>query len=130
MAEYNSDHDEFDHALALQRHAALQGFDWEHAGQLVEKLQEEAAELLAAETPSDRLEELGDLVFMLVNIARHLDMDIKQALALTNAKFESRFAWIMRHSENLPPVNAPDRVQKMEDLWQQAKKIEKSKKNI
>jgi ATP diphosphatase len=81
-------------AAELGRRAAALGFDWPDSDGPKEKIAEELQELVAAEGGSDRravVEELGDLLFAVVNLARHLDADPEQALAAANAKFERRF---------------------------------------
>jgi uncharacterized protein YabN with tetrapyrrole methylase and pyrophosphatase domain len=76
-------------AMRLQREAAALEFDWRHLDELWSKLAEEIRELQQAAGESrDAVEdELGDLLFMAVNLARHLDVDPRAALARTNAKF-------------------------------------------
>jgi ATP diphosphatase len=81
-------------AAELGRRAAALGFDWPDSDGPKEKIAEELQELVAAEGGRDRgavVEELGDLLFAVVNLARHLDADPEQALAAANAKFERRF---------------------------------------
>lgn len=115
-------------AWRLQRDAAGLGFDWRHLGELWDKLAEEIAELKQAAGESrDAAEgELGDLLFMAVNLARHLHVDPAQALARTNAKFVSRFSHVKTRIENLPPIGDPLRLEIMEALWQEAKRLEKN----
>lgn len=115
-------------ALRLQRAAARQGFDWRHLRELWEKLEEETHELRRARNRRERAEELGDLLFMLVNLARHLGVQPSRALAAANRKFERRYAWIMRHRSRLPPLRDARRLEAMETLWQEAKRLEKRRK--
>lgn len=76
----------------LQHKAAKVGFDWPRVEQVAEKIREEVTELLAADTPQERLEELGDILFVVVNLGRHLGVDDPEtALRLTNQKFRARF---------------------------------------
>jgi tetrapyrrole methylase family protein / MazG family protein len=85
-------------ALKIQKRAAKVGFDWPEAAPIVDKIAEEAAELKAEipESDPDRLnDELGDLLFSVVNLARRLNVDPEIALSSTNAKFNTRF----RHME-------------------------------
>lgn len=115
-------------ALDIQLAAAELGFDWRELPELWAKLAEEIAELeqAVAEGP-DRIEdELGDLLFMAVNLARHLGANPAQALVRTNRKFSSRFNYILKHVELLPAIGHPQRLEKMEALWQQAKRLEKA----
>jgi ATP diphosphatase len=117
-------------ALKLQKRAARVGFDWTEARDILDKIAEETAELnaeLAVPDPDrDRLEdELGDLLFALVNLGRRLEVDPESALRRTNAKFERRFrqmeAWLTaqgRRPEDL-------RLAELEALWQRAKRAER-----
>lgn len=116
----------FAEALELQGAAAVEGFDWDRSAALWEKLYEEVEELRAASRPSHRQEELGDLLFMVVNIARHLELDPKAALSAANAKFRRRYAHVRAGLAQLPPLGDRDRLTQMERLWQDAKKLEKT----
>jgi ATP diphosphatase len=81
-------------AQKLGKRAASRGFDWPDAAGPREKIDEELAELTQARAAADRAgtaEELGDLLFAAVNLARHLDIDAEEALAAANRKFERRF---------------------------------------
>lgn len=114
-------------ALRIQLEAARLGFDWRHLGELWDKLAEEVLELkIAAGQGHDAAEdELGDLLFMAVNLARHLQVDPVQAIARTNAKFNRRFAHILQHLDTVPAQGNPQRLERMEELWQEAKRLEK-----
>jgi uncharacterized protein YabN with tetrapyrrole methylase and pyrophosphatase domain len=112
-------------ALALQRAAAREGFDWRRARDLWPKLAEEVEELRAARSSAERREELGDLLFMLVNLARHLEVDPSRALHAANRKFMRRYAWIEKHVDTLPPKGDRRRLDAMEALWQDAKRKER-----
>lgn len=114
-------------AWRLQRDAAALGFDWRHLDELWDKLAEEVAELqVAAGQGHDAAEdELGDLLFMAVNLARHLRVDPAAALARANAKFVRRFAHISAQLEKLPPIGDAGRLDAMEALWQEAKRLER-----
>jgi len=103
-----------------QKVAAL-GFDWPDISGALAKLQEEAEELAAARESDDpeRIEhELGDLLFNVVNLARFLKVDPEQALRKTNSRFRRRFAYV--ETEMTPG----DSLEKMEELWQRAKRQE------
>lgn len=103
-------------ALKLQRRAARLGFDWRDAAGPRAKIDEEMAEL-EAETERDRQsEELGDLLFAVVNFARHLNIEPEAALRAANAKFERRF----RAIETVPGFAAMALHEK-EALWAAAK---------
>ena len=116
-------------ALAVQRRAAREGFDWPRTATferlLWRKLQEEITELRAVRRqPRAALEELGDLLFMVVNVARYLDLDPSAALRAGNRKFLRRFGYILAHSAALPRRGDRRRLAAMERLWQDAKRRE------
>ncbi len=108
-------------AEKLQRRASSIGFDWNNAHLVLDKLAEEAREILAAETEDEREDEIGDLLFVIANLARHLKVDPEAALRRANAKFTRRF----RHIEaalaarGIKPGDAS--LEDMEALWQEAK---------
>ena len=115
-------------AVKLQKRAARVGFDWADAAEILDKIEEEIGELRAelATGDMDRMEdELGDLLFALVNLARRRDIDPESALRGTNAKFERRFRRIetLLEQQGRTPENAT--LAEMEAMWQQAKKEEK-----
>lgn len=116
-------------ALRLQTDAAAQGFDWPQIGPVIDKLEEELAELRAEiqapkRDPQRLQEELGDLLFSVVNLARHLQLAPDQALAAGNAKFAARFAQVMAAAEQLPALGDPRRLDAMEARWLAAKAAE------
>ncbi len=112
-------------ARQLQDDAAREGFDWHELAPLWDKLAEEIAELRETvdQTPARRQDELGDLLFVVVNLARHLGVDPAAALAGANDKFRRRYAHVMAQPEGLPPLGSPERLDAMEARWQQAKKL-------
>jgi len=106
-------------AAKLQRRAARTGFDWPDVSGPRAKIHEELAEL-EAETEHDRkLEELGDLLFAVVNLARHLNIEPEAALREANRKFEHRFRAIEQ-----APGFADMSLEEMEALWVEAKKAQ------
>lgn len=111
-------------AQRLTGRAAKVGFDWPSTDEVLDKLNEELAEFAEARAGKDpaRIEdELGDLLFVLVNLARFLKIDAEQALRGTNAKFRSRFAHIEeRLREQHKDIHATS-LEEMETLWQEAK---------
>lgn len=116
-------------ARRVQRAAAAQGFDWPagHRG-VWAKLREEIRELQAVAGDHERAtEELGDLLFMAVNLSRHLRVDASRALRQATAKFARRYAYVARHLRALPPLGHPRRLARMEALWQAAKRREAPK---
>jgi len=105
--------------------AAGAGFDWENAEQVIEKLHEELAELDEARrnASADELEnEIGDLLFVLVNLARFVKVDPEQALRRTNAKFRRRWEFIERKLAERGKKPSESSIGEMEKLWQQAKR--------
>jgi uncharacterized protein YabN with tetrapyrrole methylase and pyrophosphatase domain len=112
-------------ALRLQLAAAAEGFDWTDQAGLWDKLSEEIVELQQAPDAANRAEELGDLLFMVVNLSRHLGVDAVAALVAANAKFSRRYGHVRQHLPELPPLCDPQRLERMEQLWQEAKKLER-----
>ncbi|MBI3171954.1 MAG: MazG family protein [Hydrocarboniphaga effusa] len=114
-------------AAQIQRKAARQGFDWpRNDPRLWAKLAEEIRELRAVRGNRQRAaDELGDLLFMVVNLSRHLKVDAARALAGAVRKFQRRYAYVMRHARELPPRGDPRRLERMELLWRAAKRREK-----
>lgn len=114
-------------ARRVQRAAARQGFDWPARDpRLWAKLAEEIAELRRVRgNPRLATDELGDLLFMVVNLARHLRVDPAAALAQAIRKFERRYGHVMAHARSLPPRGHPRRLARMEQLWQDAKAKER-----
>jgi len=106
-------------AAKLQRRAARVGFDWPDASGPRAKIDEELAELDAETEHQRKLEELGDLLFAVVNLARHLNIEPEAALREANAKFERRFRVIER-SPGFEGMSLDDK----EALWVQAKKTQ------
>jgi nucleoside triphosphate diphosphatase len=112
-------------AEKLQRRAASVGFDWDNAAKVVEKIAEEAREVVdAGLDPARRAEEIGDLLFVMANLARHLKVDPEAALRAANAKFTRRFHFIEAalKAEGRSPAKAS--LDEMEALWQKAKAAE------
>ena len=117
-------------AQQLTSRAAHVGFDWDNAEQVLEKLHEELAEFDAArrrvlqeEAAQEELEgELGDMLFVLVNLARFVKVDPEQALRKTNAKFRRRFGHIERRlgEQGKSPEEAT--LAEMDALWEESKR--------
>jgi MazG family protein len=119
-------------ARQIAGRAAGAGFDWSNVEQVLEKLHEELAELEAArqaESPESLQDEIGDLLFVIVNIARFLKVDPEQALRGTNAKFRRRFGHVEKDLEAQGKSPREATIEEMEGLWQQAKLLE-SKKDV
>ncbi|WP_027486414.1 nucleoside triphosphate pyrophosphohydrolase [Allorhizobium undicola] len=114
-------------ALKLQEQAAKVGFDWNAAEPILDKIEEEIAELreALAEKKHERIkDELGDLIFALVNIGRHVKADPEQALRGTNTKFRRRFRHIEENLERNGEALEGATLARMEELWQDAKALE------
>ena len=115
-------------AQQIASKAAGVGFDWENVEQVFHKLNEEVEELRTAQDPAAIEDELGDMLFVIVNIARFMKVDPEQALRRTNAKFRSRFGFVEKslasRGRKLDDVNVS--VDEMEALWQEAKRAERS----
>ena len=112
-------------AQQISSRAAGAGFDWENPEQVIEKLHEELAEFDEARrlASQDELEnELGDLLFVLVNLARFVNVDPEQALRRTNAKFRKRFAYIEQKLAERGRKLEDSNIAEMEALWQEAKR--------
>ena len=112
-------------AEKLQRRASTVGFDWNNAELVINKITEEAREVAQAATQAEREEEIGDLLFVVANLARHLKVDPEAALRSANAKFTRRFRHIETSlaARGITPGAAS--LQDMESLWQDAKALEK-----
>ncbi len=124
-------------AYQLTRKAAKIGFDWDSLAGILDKIDEEKRELLAlvpagardakssiTKHPSERVEEeVGDLLFAAVNVARFLELDPEVTLKKANQKFKQRFQWMEAEAakQRTPLANVPR--DKMEELWNRAKKI-------
>ena len=133
-------------AYKISSKAAHVGFDWPNVDGLFEKLEEETEELQEqiADVPTGTLkprnhaklpealrgrleDEVGDLFFVLVNIARYLSVDPESALRKTNRKFRRRFQWLEEQLRSRGKKLEDSNLEEMETLWQQAKAMEKNK---
>jgi ATP diphosphatase len=108
-------------AEKLQRRASTVGFDWNNAELVLDKLAEEAREVLDAPDQAAREEEIGDLLFVVANLARHMKVDPEAALRGANAKFTRRFHHIEAAlaERGIKPGEAG--LEEMEALWVEAK---------
>ncbi len=116
-------------ALKLQKRAASVGFDWDSAPRVVEKLAEEAQEIVDAKAggagQTEIEEEIGDLLFVVANLARHLKVQPEDALRAANEKFSRRFRFIEQglQAQGKSPHDAS--LDEMESLWNRAKTLER-----
>ncbi|HWL04460.1 MAG TPA: nucleoside triphosphate pyrophosphohydrolase [Xanthobacteraceae bacterium] len=114
-------------ALKLQRKASRVGFDWNDPRAVLAKIREEADEIeaaLDAGSAPDAGLEVGDLLFAVVNLARHLDADPEAVLRATNAKFERRFGWIEQALAAEGRSAETASLEEMDALWNAAKATE------
>jgi MazG family protein len=112
-------------AQQIASRAAGVGFDWENPEQVIEKLHEELGEFDEARrnASQDELEnELGDILFVVVNLARFVRVDPEQALRRTNVKFRGRWSYIERKLAERGKTPAESTIGEMEALWQEAKR--------
>jgi MazG family protein len=115
-------------AEKIGKKAAGEGFDWPNMEGALEKLKEEADELEAARGTSNQEHiehELGDLLFTVVNMARHLKVDPEQALRKANGRFRYRFGGVEKAAAASGVAIKETPLEKLEEYWQQAKRTEK-----
>jgi ATP diphosphatase len=116
-------------ALKLQDKASKIGFDWNDPRAVLGKIREEADEIetaLDAGQPLDAIAEVGDLLFAVVNLGRHLTADPEAALRATNLKFERRFGSIERALAGRGKTPSQVSLAEMDALWDEAKAVEKA----
>ncbi|MDO8827294.1 MazG nucleotide pyrophosphohydrolase domain-containing protein [Methylophaga sp.] len=116
------------YAVELQKTAASIGFDWPHIDGVIAKIHEELDEVAAELDEADQVklqEEIGDLLFAITNLARHLNIDPEQAIQQCNQKFIRRFQYIesqiFRQGKTLQTASLAE----LDALWDTAKNIEK-----
>jgi uncharacterized protein YabN with tetrapyrrole methylase and pyrophosphatase domain len=112
-------------ACKLSSRASRQGFDWKSADEVLEKLTEELRELEKARAAKDQkaiAEEVGDLLFVIANLARRLDVDPEMALDSTNRKFVERFRYMEEQIGAQNRSLSEASTEEMEALWREAKK--------
>jgi nucleoside triphosphate diphosphatase len=115
-------------AVKLQEKASKVGFDWNDPRAVLAKLREETEEIEAALASGDDAAvkgEIGDLLFVVANLARHTKIDPEDALRGTNAKFERRFAHIEARLEEQKRAPADASLEEMDALWNEAKRKER-----
>lgn len=115
-------------AAKLQKRAAQVGFDWPAALPVVDKVREELDEVLEAmseDDPQAIAEEIGDLLFVVTNLARHLKVDPESSLRAANGKFERRFRYIEQALREAGRAMEDCSLEELDALWGEAKKLEK-----
>ena len=113
-------------ALKLQEAAGRVGFDWGAVGPVLDKIEEEIGELreaIAAENQAEVAGELGDVIFALANLGRHLNTDPENALRGTNTKFRNRFAHVERRLAETGKTPEQSDLEEMDGLWDEAKSL-------
>lgn len=111
-------------AVKLTKYAAVIGFDWPDVRPVFDKLDEEVAELQAAIASGEQAdieEELGDLLFVCANLARHLKVDPSAALRQANHKFEKRFRLVEKLAKKSTPKKKNFDLKVLDELWNQVK---------
>ncbi len=117
-------------AVKLQKRAARVGFDWPSTQGVLDKIIEESQELVEARetlTHDEQVEEYGDLMFVMANLARHLKIDPEEALRKTNAKFTRRFEGVEAKLAAMGKTPQQSNLEEMDALWDAVKKDEAEK---
>jgi ATP diphosphatase len=115
-------------AFELQKKVATVGFDWREAGPVLDKIREETDEIDAVLAGGDKdkiAEEIGDLIFTAINLARVAGIDPESALRTTNAKFLRRFAYVEEAIAARGNTPEETSLQEMDELWTEAKTEER-----
>ncbi len=115
-------------AVKLQKRAARVGFDWPSALEVLDKINEECSELVEAReklSHTEQIEEFGDLMFVMANLARHLDIDPEEALRKASTKFTRRFEGVEAKLANLGKSPQQSNLVEMDALWDAVKQDEK-----
>ena len=115
-------------AHKLQQRAADRGFNWRHCDEMLNKLDEELAEVRNAVASGDLEEEIGDLLFTVVNLSRHFSIDAEYALRQANRKFERRFSRVVEKLRSRLKAQERDErdvsVEELDTLWDEVKNEE------
>ncbi|MBX3029933.1 MAG: nucleoside triphosphate pyrophosphohydrolase [Chloroflexi bacterium] len=112
------------YADEMQERAASLGYDWPDLEGVIDKVAEEATELLGAQDAAERTEEYGDLLFVLVNLGRKLDIDPEAALRAASRKFARRFAGVERLAAERQVQLKALGLDELDELWQEVKRAE------
>jgi tetrapyrrole methylase family protein/MazG family protein len=111
------------YAQEMQERAASLGYDWPSIDGVLDKVSEEAKELVAAESDEHRREEFGDLLMVLVNLARKSGIDAEAALRQANAKFSKRFAHVERIADERDVQLRDLSFDELDEIWERAKVV-------
>lgn len=111
-------------ALTYQRRAARVGFDWKDIQGAIKKIAEEIKELQGARESREQAEEVGDLLFSVVNIARWLEIDAESALRGTNRRFKERFSYLEKKARAIGRELSEMTLDELDILWEQSKSLE------
>lgn len=109
-------------AQAIGNAVAKVGFDWPDAQGVLAKLREESDELIEAETEAERLDELGDVLFVLAQVAKWLEVDAEEALRAANAKFRRRFGYMEEAARHAGAELGDYSFAELDSLWEEAKR--------
>jgi tetrapyrrole methylase family protein/MazG family protein len=110
------------YSQSIQGRAASVGFDWPSVDNIVDKLEEEIEELRRVENHEQKIDEFGDILFTLANIARRLDVELESALRRSNTRFYKRFSYIEENCTKRGLTLKNLTLQEMDVLWDEAKK--------
>ncbi|MFY0621335.1 MAG: nucleoside triphosphate pyrophosphohydrolase [Pelagimonas sp.] len=116
-------------AVKLQKRAARVGFDWPEIDMVLDKVSEEVTELRETTNAEDQFEEFGDLLFVMANLARHMDIDPEAALRAANAKFTRRFEYIEDQLAQRGKTPAQSDLAEMDGLWNEIRLADKATKS-
>jgi tetrapyrrole methylase family protein/MazG family protein len=111
-------------AQQIQDRAARVGFDWDDIQGVWEKVHEEVGEVQAAANDAERMDEIGDLLFAVVNLARWLKVDAESALRGANLKFRRRFSYVEKRARESGRQLADMKLAEMDVFWDEAKRLE------
>lgn len=113
-------------ALKLQNRAARVGFDWPSTDEVLDKIVEEAQELREVQDEAERFEEFGDLLFVMVNLGRHMGLDAEDALRKANHKFTRRFNYIEDKLEASGSSVQDASLEQMDAIWNEIRQKDRS----
>ena len=111
-------------AKKLQKRAARVGFDWKDANKVIDKIEEELEELKIEHSKNNKgklAEEVGDILFTIVNLTRHYDLDPEDIMRRSNLKFEQRFKAMEKYAEQNNLELKGMSVDQLENVWQKIK---------